>query len=93
MSGYVTVRHPDDQPRRMRLAPEEISRACQRRFEVDAVCVTTPKRNVFKWDPQNWWDGWTPITRLPNGNLEFTRVYGDIEEFDLEGRTVNVRSR
>lgn len=88
----VYIHHPDDRPRRLRSAPAEVTRACRIRFDnPGGECATTRSRKVFKWDPQNWWDGWTPIRRLDNGNLEFNRYDGLTEEFDLEGRTVAER--
>jgi hypothetical protein len=93
MSREIRIHHIDDRPRYLNAAPEEITRACQLRFDLHKPCATTRRRNVFRFDPQNFWDGPTEVRLLPNGNLEFTRVYGDIEEFDLAGRTVNVRSR
>lgn len=96
MGKQVAVRHPDGSYP-MERAPEWITRACRLRFEMEqALCVADPEKpDTFRWNPDNFWDGYTEVRVSPGdgtrGDLfEFTDAYsGDTEVFDTEGQTVS----
>lgn len=92
----TVVVHPDNpKGTEYELAPCDVIAACNKRFEDDFVTVIDPdKPDTYRHAPENFWDGYTEVRRLPNGNLEFTAMWSnEIEEFDLIGHTVSRRPR
>jgi hypothetical protein len=99
--GQIRVRTIDDTVV-YKLAPEEIRRACEIRFEGHGRFSTVYSRGrraqkwTFTYAPENFWDGPTPIrySKTNRRCLEFVRAYDtpmQIEVFDLNGQTVNTR--
>jgi hypothetical protein len=86
MPERLWVCHPDD-PEGVTydLAPEEITRAIQRRLERRVVVVHPEKPNVYIYDPENFWDGATEVTYDPErGMFSFSGWTGE-EHFPLIG--------
>ncbi len=84
--GTIVTRAPDDPDGTVhRVAPPEIERAIQRRFESRPVVVHPDKPDVYIYDPGNFWDGPTHVRYEPPTGTFYFESWGGSQRFPMVG--------